>query len=79
MLTWLSRLRHHCESQDSRNLPVTPGQRAANDALSRAQADRELMRAQRPAVREQSNGWRRVRENNHLAEMIRGIVLGEGR
>lgn len=79
MPTWIKRLlRRHHDEEASR--PVTEGQRAANAALGRAQADRSSLRALRSEVRAEAAGWRARRERNHLAEQIRATVLGgEGR
>ncbi|WP_073946537.1 DUF7620 family protein [Streptomyces kebangsaanensis] len=59
---------------------MTEGQRAATAALDRAETARARVRAQQSAVRAEAAGWRERRERNHLAEMVRTIVLGgEGR
>ncbi|MDT0477415.1 hypothetical protein RM863_35365 [Streptomyces sp. DSM 41014] len=56
---------------------MSEGQRAANAALDRAESARARVRARARDVRAEAEEWRRIRERNHLAELIRRTVLGE--
>ncbi|MGW4493729.1 DUF7620 family protein [Streptomyces sp. NPDC004376] len=75
-MRWIRRLldRHREQPRP----PVTEGQKAASAALARAQAARQVAADRRPAVDEEAAEWRRIREHNHFAEMIRATVLGGG-
>jgi hypothetical protein len=77
MLAWIRRLRR--PRPESTEPTATPGQRAADAALSRAEAARARVRAQREQVQADAGWWRRRREENHLAELVRDIVVREGR
>jgi hypothetical protein len=79
VLTWIRHLLRR-RRDEGEGRPVTDGQRAANEALGRAEAARARVRAQRTEVRAEAAGWKARRERNHLAETIRAAVLGgEGR
>lgn len=56
--------------------PETPGQRAADKALSRAQKARQEVEANRPAVSEIASRLARERQRNHFAELFRQAFEG---
>lgn len=68
----LGRRRH--EATDDK--PVTQGQRDADAALGRAERARARVEAQGEEVRREAGFWGRVREENHLSELIIRTVLG---
>jgi hypothetical protein len=73
MPRWTTLLRR-CDRPKPRT--PTPGQREASAALGRAEDARDQVRAQRDEVAEEAHRWRRRREENHFAELIRTAVLG---
>lgn len=76
MLTWIKRLLGRRRHEATGEVPVTPGQREADAALSRAKMARARVEAQGEEVRREAGFWRRVREENHLSELIVRTVLG---
>jgi hypothetical protein len=76
MLAWIKRLLGRRREQDEPS--VSEGQKAADAALVRAKAARQLAADRRPAVDEAAAQWRGIRERNHFAELIRATVLGGG-
>ncbi|MGY4960360.1 DUF7620 family protein [Streptomyces sp. 900105245] len=69
----IARLRRRHDAADRE---VTDGQRAADQALGRAEADRARLEAQRPEVQREARRWKVTREENHFPELIRRTVLG---
>ncbi|WP_434099451.1 DUF7620 family protein [Streptomyces platensis] len=57
----------------------TPGQKAAQRAVERAQAARIEAEERRPEVDEATDKLRRLRERNHFAEMFRSAIEGTPR
>ena len=68
MLAWIRRLGRRGEP--------TPGQRAAEDALDRAEAALEAAEARRPLVETVAAHLRAARAENHFAERIRDALEG---
>ena len=78
-MRWISRLlrrRPEPAPQRSETPRKTPGQQAAESALSRSRVDREQIEAHRPAVDYHAGYWRRERERNHFAELFRTAFGG---
>ncbi|MGW0566056.1 DUF7620 family protein [Streptomyces tauricus] len=76
MLTWIRRLLGRRRHEATDDTPVTQGQRDADAALARAETARARVEAQGEEVRREAGLWRRVREENHLSELIVRTVLG---
>jgi hypothetical protein len=74
-MRWIRRLlRRRPEPAPQR--PDTPGQKAAEKALTRAQLARREVEAQRSAVSQVASRLARERERNHFAEMFREAFGG---
>ena len=65
---WLMRLRRPSTSPD--------GQKAAESALRRAQADRQDAEDRQPAVSEAAGALRQIRQENHFAARFRASIEG---
>ncbi len=77
MPVWIRRLLgHHPHEDKDLEVPATPGQRAADAALGRAEEARASVQAQREEVEHEAHAWKLRRENNHFAQLIRNVVLG---
>lgn len=76
MLALIKRLLGRRRHEATDDKPVTPGQRDADAALGRAEMARARVEAQGEEVRREAGLWRRVREDNHLSELIVRTVLG---
>ena len=57
----------------------TPGQRAAQHAVERAQAARIEAEERRPEVDQATSKLRELRQRNHFAEMFREAIEGSPR
>jgi hypothetical protein len=74
-MRWIVRLlRRRPKPAPSRS--ETPGQRAAESALTRARAARQEVESHRPAVDKVAARLARERERNHFAEMFRAALEG---
>jgi len=74
-MRWIRRLlRRRPEPTPQR--PDTPGQKAAEKALTRAQMARRDVEAQRPAVSQVASRLARERQRNHFAELFRASLEG---
>ena len=67
-LNWLKRLRWPSTSPD--------GQKAAESALRRAEADRKDAEDRQPAVTEAAGALRQIRQENHFAARFRASIEG---
>lgn len=73
---WLRRIMRRPAVSLEREAPrPTPGQRAATQALYRAECDRDLGESRAGEVTAAADRLREARERNHFAEMIR-LSLG---
>ena len=74
-MRWISRLlRRRPEPAPKR--PDSPGQKAAQSALSRAKTARKEIQANWPDVTEHAGRLRAERRQNHFAEMFRSALEG---
>lgn len=74
-MRWISRLlRRRPEPTPQR--PESPGQKAAEKALTRARLARRELEAQRSAVSQVASRLARERDRNHFAEMFREAFGG---
>ena len=73
-MRWISRLLRRRPKPTPRQ--ETPGQREAENALSRARAARQEAERQRPAVNKVASRLARERQRNHFAEIVRAALEG---
>lgn len=74
-MRWISRLLRR-RPKPTPPRPESPGQQAADKALSRAQKARREVESHRPAVSEIASRLARERQRNHFAEMFRQAFEG---
>ncbi|WP_434093453.1 DUF7620 family protein [Streptomyces griseorubiginosus] len=74
-MRWISRLLRR-RPKPTPPRPETPGQQAAEKALSRAQKARREVESHRSAVSEIASRLARERQRNHFAEMFRQAIEG---
>lgn len=76
-MRWISRLlRRRPKPTPPRPDTTTPGQRAADKALSRSRDAREEIQGQWPEVNRRASGIRRQRERNNFAALFRDALEG---
>ncbi|WP_456243559.1 DUF7620 family protein [Streptomyces pseudovenezuelae] len=82
-MRWIRRLLHRRpkptpqhSDMPSRTPGPTPGQQAAESALSRSQQARKEIKANWPEVTHRSRRFKSERKKNHFAELFRSALEG---
>lgn len=74
-MRWIRRLLHR-RPKPAPPRPETPGQKAAEKALSRSRDAREEIQSQWAEVTHRSARFRTERQQNHFAELFRNALEG---
>lgn len=76
-MRWIRLLRLRPKPTPPRPDTATPGQRAADKALTRARKARRDVESRRPDVTEVASRLAQERERNHFADMFRAALEGD--